>query len=251
MKIVVIEDEKLSAEHLISLVHRLDKDIEVVGIFDSVKKSVQAFTKGIEADLILLDIHLADGLSFEIFSMVDIDIPIIFTTAYNQYAIDAFKLNSIDYLLKPIAQEDLQRALIKFKKFSKVKHEKWQEMMSTMQKQLANPYKTRFLVKSGQQIDSIKIDDIQHFITLEGVTCLVVASGKKFPVDYSMDQLAEVLPPHDFFRINRKVYIHIKSIQKVNTYFNSRLVLQTALLDPDSSIVSRERVNDFKAWLDQ
>ncbi len=217
MKIVIIEDEKLSAEHLMAMMHRIDRDIEVVAMFDSVKKSVQAFTKGVVADLIMLDIHLADGLSFDIFSAVDIDIPIIFTTAYNEYAIEAFKLNSIDYLLKPIGQDDLNRALIKYKKYNKVNQEKWSEIMTTMQKQMTKPFKTRFLVKSGQQIDSIKTSEVEYFITLEGVTFLVVASGKKFPVDYSMDQLSEVLPPEDFFRINRKVCIQMKAIQKVNT----------------------------------
>lgn len=250
MKVIIIEDEKLSAEYLGNLLKRIDVSIEVVAMFDSVKKSVEALKKEPEVDLLFLDIHLADGLSFEIFSKIAIDTPVVFTTAYDEYAIKAFKLNSVDYLLKPIGKDDLHQAIEKFKKLNINQHTML-ESITNVYHQLNKQYKTRFMVKLGESIVSVKTDDIIHFVAEDGITLLVTKDKKRYAIDYTLDQLAELISPIDFFRINRKVIISINAVQKVSTYFNSRYKINSELLSDEASIVSRERVNDFKAWLDK
>ena len=250
MKVVIIEDEKLSAEHLTVLLQKIDSSVIVTNSFDTIKASVTAFKDGLKADLIFMDIHLADGNSFEIFNQIEIDIPIIFTTAYDNYAIQAFKQNSIDYLLKPIGLQELQFAVEKFKKQQQLGNKDLISTISMAYQQMNKEYKTRFLVKSGQTIDTIKIEEIHHFETKESLSFLVTNKGNHYSIDYSLDQLESMLQPKDFFRINRKIILHIQSIERVSTYFNSRLSIATKFLDNDSRIVSRDRVNDFKKWLD-
>jgi DNA-binding LytR/AlgR family response regulator len=251
MKAIIIEDEKLSAEHLATLISKIDTSIEIVGIYESVKQGIAAFSKGIKCDLIFADIHLADGLSFEIFSKVIVDTPVIFTTAYDEYAIKAFKLNSVDYLLKPIGISDLKSALEKFKKLNKSAQSIIIADIAEVYQNLTKQHKTRFMVKMGETIASIKSDDITHFISEEGVVLLVTNSGKRYITDYTLDNLEEIIAPETFFRINRKVILNINYITKVSTYFNSRLKISTPNLIEDEGIVSRERVNDFKSWLDK
>lgn len=250
MKVVIVEDEKLSAEHLSLLLTEVDKEIEVVEYLDTVKGTVEAFNSGLKADLMFLDIHLADGNSFEIFSQTQIEIPIIFTTAFDNYAIQAFKQNSIDYLLKPVSMKELRFALDKFKKQRQVVDTNLIEIVSRIHDQINNQFKKRFLVKSGQSIHSIDVDEVHHFITQESVTFLVVKTRHRYPIDYSLDQLETLLNPKMFFRINRKVILNINSIEKVENYFNGRLAITAKFLEGDLRIVSRERVNDFKKWLD-
>jgi DNA-binding LytR/AlgR family response regulator len=252
MNVIIIEDEQLSAEHLSTLLKKVDKSIEVIGITDSVKKSIKLLSETPQVNLLFVDIHLADGLSFEIFSKISIDTPIIFTTAYNDYAIKAFKVNSIDYLLKPIGIEDLRFAI---QKFEKLKHTSVQkinaEKLDTAFNIINKNYKNRFLVKMGDTISSIKTEDIAFFIAEDGIVLLVVKSGKRYPIDYTIDQLEQLIDLHLFFRINRKALIHIDVVKKVSSYFNSRYRITTDFLNEDDSIVSRERVSDFKLWLDK
>jgi DNA-binding LytR/AlgR family response regulator len=250
MKVVIVEDEKLSAEHLALLLHRIDNTIEVVKYLDTVKGTTKAFQEGLKADLLFLDIHLADGNSFEVFHQIHIDIPIIFTTAYDQYAIQAFKQNSIDYLLKPISLKDLDFALEKYIKQEQKANKYLIENITNVYQKLNKQYKSRFLVKKGQTIESILTADIHHFETEDSISFLTTNKGSRYPIDYTLDQLEALLEPKYFFRINRKVILHIQSIEKVNTYFNSRLSIATKFLEDDARIVSRDRVNDFKMWLD-
>jgi DNA-binding LytR/AlgR family response regulator len=251
MKAVIIEDEKLSAEHLGNLLRRIDPDFKVVAAFDSVKKSIEAFQKGISADVLFVDVHLADGLSFDIFSKVQIDIPVIFTTAFDEYAIKAFKLNSVDYLLKPVGAEDLRGAIDKLKKFNTHQQVSIIQDIATAYQNLNKQYKNRFMVKMGDSIVSVKTEDVLHFIAEDGITLMLTNSGKRYAVDYTLDQLEGLIAPDVFFRINRKVLISINSVQKVSSYFNSRLKINSELLDHETAVVSRERVSDFKAWLDK
>jgi DNA-binding LytR/AlgR family response regulator len=251
MNAIIIEDEKLSAEHLVNLLKRIDTSIDVIATYDSVKKSVEAFQKGVKADVVFVDVHLADGLSFEIFSKIQIDTPVIFTTAFDEYAIKAFKLNSVDYLLKPIGADDLKLAVDKLKKFSQQHHTSIIKDIASVYQNLNKQYKNRFMVKMGDSIVSVKTEDVLHFIAEDGITLLVTVLGKRYPVDYTLDQLEELTSSDLFFRINRKVLISINAVQKVSSYFNSRLKINSELLEDESSIVSRERVNDFKAWLDK
>lgn len=250
MKVVIIEDEKLSAEHLTVLLQKIDLFITVIAYFDTIKTSVTAFKEGLTADLIFMDIHLADGNSFEIFNQIALEIPVVFTTAFDNYAIQAFKQNSIDYLLKPIALQDLQFAVEKFKKQQQLGNKDLISSIATAYQQLNKEYKTRFLVKSGQTIDTIKTEEIHHFETKESLSFLVTNKGNHHLIDYTLDQMETMLQPKNFFRINRKIILNIQSIEKVSTYFNSRLSITTKFLDIDSRIVSRDRVNDFKKWLD-
>ena len=250
MKVVIIEDEKLSAEHLTVLLQKIDSSIVVVGYFDTISASVTAFKKGLHADIIFMDIHLADGNSFEIFHQIQLEIPVIFTTAYDNYAIQAFKQNSVDYLLKPIALQDVQFAMEKFKKQQQLGNNDLISSIANAYQQLNKEYKTRFLVKLGQTIDTIPVEEIHHFETKESLSFLVTNKGNHYLIDYTLDQLETMLQPKNFFRINRKIILHIEFIEKVSTYFNSRLSIATKFLDNDARIVSRDRVNDFKKWLD-
>lgn len=250
MKAVIIEDEKLSAEHLETLLKKVDKQIQVVAIYDSVKSVLEAFKHGVQADLLFMDIHLADGLSFEIFSKMAIETPVIFTTAYDEYAIKAFKVNSIDYLLKPIGISELRVAIDKFKKTQKPSHAQLLPELSKVYENMSKQYKTRFMVKMGDHLVSVKSDEIAHFIAEDGVVLLCTKNEKRYAVDYTLDQLEELLDSSSFFRINRKVFVHINAIQKISTYFNSRLKINSPGLVDDDCVVSRERVNDFKKWLD-
>ncbi|MCC7028944.1 MAG: response regulator transcription factor [Chitinophagaceae bacterium] len=250
MNVIIIEDEKLSAEHLTTMLHRIDKSITVVNTYDTVKASVHAFQSGIQADLLFVDIHLADGISFEIFAQVLVEVPIIFTTAYDDYAIRAFKLNSVDYLLKPIGIDELTAALEKFKKYKMQFQSTLSENISLTYQHFSAQTKNRFIVRSGQNIDSILTEQVFHFQTQDSITFLVIENGKRFPVNYTMEQLESLLAPEQFFRINRKVLLNIKAIDRVSAYVNSRLLVQSKHLGGDMAVVSRERVADFKVWLD-
>ena len=250
MKVIIIEDEPLSAEHLVNLLKKIGGEIEIVAQYDSVKQSLKGFEKGINAELMFVDIHLADGLSFEIFEKVSIEIPVIFTTAFDEYAIKAFKVNSIDYLLKPIGREDLQLALEKYKRLNKEKYDRLIKDLSAHY-QISESKKSRFMVRLGDNISSIKTEEVAYFVSEDGSVLLCSNAGKRFVIDYTVEQLESILDPKVFFRINRKVIINYSSIEKVGSYFNSRLKIASPFLDEESSIVSRERVGDFKLWLDQ
>lgn len=249
MNVIIIEDEPLNAEYLTRLLSRIDTSIKVIATFDTVKKSVEELPKMKGIDLLFVDIHLADGISFEIFSLIEIDYPIIFTTAFDQYALKAFKLNSIDYLLKPIGVTELTSAIEKYKNYHVYKPEDFSEITKTYL-QTKQTYKSRFLIKIGDHILPVTTNEIIHFIAKEGTVYLVNDSKKEYPIDYSLENLESILQPELFFRINRKVIIHLDSIQKVSAYFNSRLIVQSSVLDSESAIVSRDRVNDFKKWLE-
>jgi DNA-binding LytR/AlgR family response regulator len=248
MNVIILEDEKLSAEHLQSLLKKIDPTIIVTDVFDTVTKSVQAFSKGATADLLFVDIQLSDGLSFEIFSKIIIDTPVIFTTAFNEYAIKAFQLNSVDYLLKPIGIEELRKAIEKFKKYNKPDQSRLFDNIIHAYQSINQQYKSRFMVKIGETLISVKTDEIVHFVFEDGLVLLVNKTGRRYPVEFSLEQLETLLDPAEFIRINRKVIIQIDAIEKVGNYFNSRLKISSPHLADDNRIVSRERVNDFKQW---
>lgn len=251
MNVIIIEDEQLSADHLETLLKRIDSTIQVTHRFESVKQSVEAFQAGVKADLLFADIHLADGSSFDIFHKVSVEIPVIFTTAFDQYAIKAFRTNSIDYLLKPIDSSELKRSIEKFNHLNRQQHSQLIEQLLRNSFQPTKSYKNRFMVKLGENIVSVKTEDIDHFISEDGVALLVNRLGKRYPVDYTLDQLDQLLNPDTFFRINRKVILHIDAIQKISSFFNSRLKVTSAFISNDDAVVSRERVGDFKQWLNQ
>ncbi len=253
MKILIIEDEMLAAERLTELLKQLNKDFEILSILDTVNSAVKWFKKNPDPDLVFFDIQLADGLSFQIFDQVKVSCPIIFTTAYDEYAIQAFKTNSIAYLLKPINLNDLEDT---FKKIEVLRSTftngqiavDWDDVRKKLQK---NPYKKRFIVKSGSHFYSIKTNDIQCFFSEHKMAWLQQFNGKKYALDLSLDDLELQLDPTQFFRINRKFILNLEVVNKVVAYSGSRLKLTLAHHEDEKIIVSRERVAEFKEWLDQ
>ncbi|MEM7551470.1 MAG: LytTR family DNA-binding domain-containing protein [Bacteroidota bacterium] len=244
MKVVVVEDEHLSAERLCKLLKQLSKEIEVVAHLDSVQSTLHWLKEHPKIDLIFLDIQLSDGVAFDILSEMEQSIPIIFTTAYDEYAVKAFKFKSIDYLLKPIDKEELENALSKYGEWYQ---ENDQEELERI---LKKDYKKRFLVKIGEQYQRVESNDICFFYFDSGITYIKSKEGKRLPIDFSLEQLEQMINPLEFFRVNRKYIICISGISQIHTYFNSRLLLKMHQDTPDEVIVSRDRVNSFKKWID-
>lgn len=252
MKVVIVEDEMPAAEKLERYLHKYDAGIEVVAKLDSVAASVRwlnAYQHTI--DLLFIDIQLLDGLSFEIFAQVEVRKPVVFTTAFNTYALDAFKVNSIDYLLKPISYPDLAASMQKLaslkKELGKEEQVVLRQAVDSMQQRM---HKSRFMVKVGEHIKSIPVEQIALFYADGREVYLVTQHGRKFIIDYTLEALEEVLSPSLFFRINRTFILHIDQIKDVSVYSNSRLrvVMQQAF--DKEIIVSREKVSDFKNWFD-
>lgn len=255
MKILIIEDEPLAAERLEELLMICDPSIVVVGKCDSVKKSVKWFRDNPSPDLLFLDIQLGDGLSFEIFDQVAVECPVIFTTAYDTYAIEAFRLNSIGYLLKPVKSEELKSAIEKYKTspyYSVSTSPADQKIALDMVRQLlTRDYKERFLIKSGVHIRSIPTVEILYFYSLGKATYAVLISGKTVLFDHTLGQLEKLLDPSRFFRVNRKYIISFDAISDMITFSNYRLKLKIKNCDDDDIYISRERMQDFKEWLDR
>ena len=247
IKALIVEDENPSARRLERLLEKYDFD--VIDKCSSLKETINWLKTNLQPDVLFLDIQLGDGLSFEIFREVTIQCPIIFTTAYDQYAIQAFKFNSIDYLLKPIDEEELVYAIEKLKKH--------QQPLSTNQiKQLVQQtqaqqnYKERFTVKVGEHLKIFKTTDIALFYSSDKANYLLNKNGRNYLIDQSLEELDSVLNPSDFFRISRKFIVNYNFISEVIAYSNSRLRVKLAVNIDELLIVSRERVKDFKAWLD-
>ncbi|WP_162426600.1 LytR/AlgR family response regulator transcription factor [Pontibacter pudoricolor] len=241
MKVVIVEDEQLAADALAVIVKRLRPQTEILSKIGSVEEAVQWFNLYQAPDLIFCDIHLSDGNSFEIFRQVTINCPVIFTTAYNQYAIEAFKVNSIDYLLKPIKPEDVALAL---KKYESQQRPVPQDMSQLQQ------VKSRFLVKQGQVIKTIPVEDVSYFWAEDGVVFLFTRQGKRFIINYTLDQLEEQLDKTVYFRANRQLIVHIHAVQEVHSYFKGRLTLQLHPALDKEVIISRSKASEFKLWLD-
>ncbi|MCF0064023.1 LytTR family DNA-binding domain-containing protein [Dyadobacter chenwenxiniae] len=249
-KILIIEDEKPAVRRLTQLLSEHLPEAQVLESLDTVSSAVNWFSTNPEPDLIFLDIQLADGISFEIFEKVKITAPIIFCTAYDQYAIKAFKLNSIDYLLKPIDPEELAQALTKFKSGRKEAGISLEQIRSLMQP-TTKAFKTRFLIKLGERIQSVDTQDIAFFFSEDKVTLLQTRQGKKYIVDYILDEIEEMVSPEQFFRINRKYISSIYAIRDVFTYSNSRLKVHLENCSDNDILISRERMGAFKSWLGQ
>ncbi len=251
MNVIIIEDEKPSARRLQRMLKALD--IEVQTLLHSVEEAVNWFECNAHPDLIFLDIQLSDGLSFEIFDVIEIKSAVIFTTAYDEYALQAFKLNSIDYLLKPIDDEDLAVAVNKYTE--RLPKQKAVTLdFNDIKKLLVNPtdreYKKRFSVKVGQHLKLINIDNIECFYSENKGTYLHTDVGRNYLLDTTLEQLEEELNSDVFFRINRKFFININAIKDMVSYTNSRLQIKLNSYNEQEVIVARERVKDFKAWLE-
>jgi two-component system, LytTR family, response regulator len=248
MKVLIVEDEEPAAQRLVQLIKKAEPTAEILGILDSVKGVVKWLSKHAAPDLLFLDIQLADGLSFEIFDWVDIPSPVIFCTAYDAYAIQAFKHNSVDYLLKPTDLEEVSTALGKFRRW---KGELRNSGIASMIEELKPIYKERFLVKIGEHIKTVPVSEISFFYSLEKATFCQTVGGNVYLLDPSLEKVEKMLNSKDYFRVNRKYLISIFSIQDIISYNNSRLRIILKGSKETDCIVARERVNDFKAWLDR
>ncbi len=252
-KVLIIEDEKPAAEWLQQLILKLGYDIKIATVIDSVRGAADWFSQNTAPDLVFMDIQLADGLSFEIFEQVKVPCPVIFTTAYEEYAVKAFKVNSVDYLLKPIAFDELETAFQKFLNQAK-KEETVQpvtlDLLNKVRGMLRKQYKTRFVIKVGEHLKSIPVEDIQFFYSLDKATFLCTSDFKTYIVDYSLDRISEMIDEQRFFRINRKYILSNQSIADIVFYSNSRLKIKLKKPDEESIIVSRDKVPAFKEWLD-
>jgi DNA-binding LytR/AlgR family response regulator len=251
MKVVIIEDEQLAARRLESMILSYDPAIEILAKLESVEDSVNWFNKNPHPDLIFLDIHLEDDLSFAIFEKVKVSSPIIFTTAFDEYAIRAFKMKSIDYLLKPIIQEELNHAIQKY--MDLVNPPRRDIDLSSLYKLISSQnvsYKERFSITVGQKIKTFSTSEIAYFYSTEGISFMVLKNKSEYPVDDSLEILAQELNPKDFFRINRKYLVKIDSIQNVHIYPKSRLKLELSPLPHEEVFVSIDKVTPFKNWLD-
>ncbi len=247
MKVVIVEDERLASKRLESLLKKAEPGIEVIQILESVEDAVNWFSQNTKPDLIFMDIQLDDGISFEIFDAVKIEAPVIFTTAYNEYAIRAFKVNSVDYLLKPIEEEALATAIQKFKKLFA---ETWdfETKIAKAIGEISTQFKSRFFIKVGIRFKSIQIENICSFFVEERNTFLRTNEGKNYDLDYSLDQLQKMVDPNLFFRINRNYLVNINCIDEIVSYSTNRLKLKIGKIE---QIVSRDKVSDFKQWMDR
>jgi len=252
-KVLVIEDEKPAAEWLQQLILKFDPQISILAVIDSVRGATEWFSQHPAPDLAFMDIQLADGLSFEIFEKVTVPCPVIFTTAYEEYAIKAFKVNSVDYLLKPIAYNEMEAAFHKFSNQEKtlpVIPTVTVDLLNKVKEMLRKQYKNRFVIKVGEHLKSIPVEDILFFYSLEKATYLCTSEFRTYLVDYSLDHISEMIDEQRFFRINRKYILSNQSIADIVVYSNSRLKIKLKKPTEESIIVSRDKVQGFKEWLD-
>ncbi len=257
MKVLIIEDEELAVKKLQKTLASVDATAEVVGVADSIRSSVSWLQQNPSPDLILMDIELADGQSFEIFDRVEVKSTVIFTTSYDEYALKAFKVNSIDYLLKPIQKEDLHAALEKLKGLKSLYANNTaapslnvDNLVKELQQKLQpKEYRKRFLVKHAQKLVSVDVEEIAYFYSDGRLNFFKTTDNRKFIVDYTMDDLEDMLDPDQFFRISRAFYVAVNSIDQIHDYFGNRLLLNLKPVVDKEAIVSREKVTDFKKWM--
>jgi DNA-binding LytR/AlgR family response regulator len=257
MKVFIVEDEELAVRKLRKTLEAVDNTAEVVGIADSIRSSVSWLQNNPAPDLILMDIELCDGQSFEIFDKVDVKSTVIFTTSYDEYALKAFKVNSVDYLLKPVQKEDLKAALIKLENMKSMYGGQTSSaslnvdslVKELQQKLQPKEFRKRFLVKHAQKLVSVDIEEIAYFYSDGRLNFFKTYDNRKFVVDYTMDELEEMLDQQRYFRISRSFYVSINSIDQIHDYFGNRLILHLKPAVDKEAIVSREKVTDFKVWM--
>lgn len=251
MKTIIIEDEKFAAERLEKMIHEVDPGIRIIAKLGSVQDAVSWLNSN-TCDLIFLDIQLSDGLSFSIFDKISIKTPIIFTTAYDQYAIKAFELNSVSYLLKPIRKDELKEGLTKYKELKSAFSIDFENLLDGIQGK-QNAYKKRFLIQVGEKLKKIETNDIAYFYALEKNVFIKTYQNKSIALDYTLDALEDILNPEQFFRTNRKYIVSMDAISEMIAYSRGRvkLNLNPPVEDELETIVSIERSPKFKKWMNQ
>lgn len=259
MNVLIIEDEDLAVRKLRKLVAEVDPTLSIQGVTVSIEDSVAWLQTNTPPDLIFMDIELADGQSFEIFEQVDIRSRVIFTTSYDEYALQAFKVNSIDYLLKPIQREDLERSLKKLRDMTngsetvsaQAQPLNIEKLLRELQVGVGfnKEYRKRFLVKQAQKLLSVEVGDILYFYTDERFSFFKTRQNQKFLVDYTLDELDDLLDPNQFFRVNRGLIVTHNSVEQIQPYFGNRLALSLRPIYDKEALVSREKVSEFKKWM--
>lgn len=251
MRVLILEDEFHAAKRIKRLLQNNIENLQILDTLDSVESAKLFFSQNINLDLIFADIQLADGLSFSVFQDLDIQVPVIFTTAFDQYTLKAFKLNSIDYLLKPIDEDELKVALSKFRKLSATSVGQNASSLLKVLKGLdqKKSFKERFLIKNKDQYIFLLSEEIAYFYSEDSLTFIVTSNGKSHIYDHTLNSIEQELNPAIFHRINRKQIVRIDAIDKIHTYFNSRVKLEVSPSFKDEFIVSREKVKEFKSWL--
>ena len=248
MRVIILEDENRAVNHLKRLINLVDQEIEVINVFDTVRETVSYLEKEASPDLIFSDVQLADGISFEIFSRVQLNCPIIFTTAFDTYAIEAFNTNGIDYLLKPIEEARLRKAMQKAQQFStRIDLEAFIKLKTGVEPKQS---KSRFMVKVGEKIRTITVGEILAFYSFEKTTYLHTNKHRNYIIDYPLDELEGLLDQERFFKINRKYIVSIEACSQIIAWSNNRLKIDIEGIDDPKIVVARERVRDFKDWLD-
>jgi two-component system response regulator LytT len=250
MIVLIIEDESLAADKIETCLHEIDPAIQVVAKIKSIESAVKWLSENDHPDLIISDIRLLDGLSFEIFQKVKVNKPVIFTTAYDQYAIRAFEVNSIDYLLKPVETDKLRASLEKYKGLAHNQVIDFNDVLRQLQ--AGRPqYKSRFMVRLGQKIVAIPAEKISYFFSENKLSFIVSQDGKKFPIDQPLDELVDLLDPGKFFRANRQFIITFESIAEIHPYFKGRIKLNLQPKAEEEVVISSERTPEFKKWIDK
>lgn len=247
MRILIVEDERPAAERLKGFIRRNLSDAEVIGECDSIEETLQ-FLKSNRPDLAFFDIELADGQSLRIFEKAEIDFPVVFTTAYDHYAVKAFEVNGIDYLLKPLSEETFDRAIQRFRAAQNKTTINIEHLSSLLSQ--SQSYRERFLVKTGSKLAFVPTEHIRWFSSASSTTFMVTMGNERFMLDQSLDEIEADLDPKRFFRINRGFIVSAASIQGIEVYFNHRLLLRIAPESDEEVIVSRQRVKEFRHWLD-
>jgi two-component system LytT family response regulator len=250
LKILIIEDEEPAAKRLLKLIKETEPDVVLLDTIESVSAAIQWFDTHGSPDLVFSDIQLSDGRSFDIFKKRAFTCPVIFITAYDQYAIEAFKVNSIDYLLKPVKKEELLAAIQKFKKIRPAAPVFDIDKLLQAYNQPAHTYKQRFVVRYGEHLKTVLTQDIAYFYTEDKINFLTTKEGRRFAIDFNLDNLETLLDPKSFFRINRQFIIAISAIAEMFAYTKSRVLIKLEPPSKHETIVSTERSAQFKAWLD-
>jgi DNA-binding LytR/AlgR family response regulator len=245
MKILIVEDEKPAADRLIRLILEIDPTAEILDTVDSVEATLNYLAANAQPDLLLMDIHLADGSCFEIFKYENVEIPVIFTTAYDEYALQAFKTNALDYLMKPIKQTELAAALTKFGKLSTANRPSAAQLSN-----LGTPqYSERFLIKTGQSYRIVELREVAYFMSEDKISYAIKVDGKRTALDFTMDKLETMLSPKTFFRLNRQFIVSASSIAEMVAYSKSRVKVKLNPKNKEEPVVSSERTGEFKRWL--
>lgn len=256
MKILIIEDELPAQRMMEDMLKAMDQSIEVLACLKSVAESVKWFNSHPHPEIVLLDIQLSDGISFDILKQVKVKSMIIFTTAYDEYAIQAFRVNSLDYLLKPIEKSDLEGAFKKYESYSKRflrnRNEQidYSEILEAMQ-QTKQEYRKRFLIQSNESFYHLPVKEIAYFYSMEKITFAVTMERREYPIDFSLESLKEQLNPDDFFKVNRNFIVGMGSIKKVNSYFSGKLTLELQPAHRERIIIGKDKAAAFKRWLDR